>query len=231
MTVEQMKMGDPKPLASLSSSLLARKGQAAPAMRRQSMMLSGINGIQPENDHAPLEDLGWNDMGDTHDEPVRQATGLSPMPQLAPSVTEQQSFVPMAPVEPPAVVRQQVELERELTRPVVPAAPVVEAAPVAEPAPVVEAAPAAPAPAFVEAPRVEQARVEHAPKAPVQRAAPGSRGKAAFTLRLDADRHLKLRLVCAVSHRSAQQIVTQALDEFLANQPSANELASRGGSN
>jgi hypothetical protein len=51
------------------------------------------------------------------------------------------------------------------------------------------------------------------------RAAPGSKAKAAFTLRLDAERHLQLRLVCAVKHRSAQQIVTEALDQFLARQP------------
>jgi len=47
------------------------------------------------------------------------------------------------------------------------------------------------------------------------RAAPGSRGKAAFTLRLDPDRHLRLRLLSALSHKSAQQIVTAALDAAL----------------
>jgi len=53
-----------------------------------------------------------------------------------------------------------------------------------------------------------------------------SRGaKAAFTLRLDADRHLRLRLACAVSNRSAQQIVTQALDDFLNSQPQLEALA------
>ncbi len=63
--------------------------------------------------------------------------------------------------------------------------------------------------------------------APRPRAAPGSKGKAAFTLRLDAERHLRLRLVCAVSHRSAQQTVTLALDEFLARQPDNAALAAR----
>ena len=48
------------------------------------------------------------------------------------------------------------------------------------------------------------------------RSAPGSKGKAAFTLRLDPERHLKLRLACAVDGRSAQQIVTDALDQLLA---------------
>lgn len=228
-------MSDPKPLASLSSSLLARKGQAAPAMRRQSMMLSAMNGGQPEGEHAPLEDLGWNDMGDTHEEPVRQATGLSPMPQLAPVATEPQPIMPsvsIEPAEPPVVHRQQVELERELARPVVEEAPVVEAAPVLEVAAVVaQPAPVAPTPVATAPIVIAPAKAEQAPKAPVQRAAPGSRGKAAFTLRLDADRHLKLRLVCAVNHRSAQQIVTQALDEFLANQPSVNDLVAGRGVN
>jgi hypothetical protein len=47
------------------------------------------------------------------------------------------------------------------------------------------------------------------------RAAPGSKGKSAFTLRLDGDRHLKLRLMGAHQHRSAQSLVTEALDRFL----------------
>ena len=48
--------------------------------------------------------------------------------------------------------------------------------------------------------------------------------KAAFTLRLDAERHLKLRLAVAVTRRSAQQIVTQALDEYLDNLPEIDRL-------
>ena len=44
---------EPKPFASLSSGLLARKGAAKPAMRPQGFGQVG----------AGLEDLGWNDMG------------------------------------------------------------------------------------------------------------------------------------------------------------------------
>jgi hypothetical protein len=51
------------------------------------------------------------------------------------------------------------------------------------------------------------------------RQAPGAKGKAAFTLRLDPDRHLKLRLACAIRHRSAQQIVSDALDKYLKSLP------------
>ena len=58
-------MGEPKPLASLSSTLLARKGHAKPAMRPQGFASFGFGGGAS---HAQ-EDLGWNDMG--HDpEPV-----------------------------------------------------------------------------------------------------------------------------------------------------------------
>lgn len=51
--------------------------------------------------------------------------------------------------------------------------------------------------------------------------------KAAFTLRLDPERHLRLRLACAVSNRSAQQIVTGALDAFLESQPQVEVLPSQ----
>ena len=163
-------MNEPKPFASLSSSLLARKGQAKPAMRPQGFAGFGMGGGHPHQHH---EDLGWNDMG--HE-------SAQPQPISA-------DIVPIQP-EAPAVVRQQEELVREMA----PEAPVPAAAPVA---------------ALVAAPRK------------LVRAAPGSKGKAAFTLRLDPDRHLQLRLVCAVEHRSAQQVVVAALDAYLAEQPAA----------
>ena len=50
--------------------------------------------------------------------------------------------------------------------------------------------------------------------------------KAAFTLRLDEERHLRLRLACTASNRSAQQIVTDALDQFLAGLPELESIAS-----
>ncbi|MEA3032456.1 MAG: hypothetical protein QOH86_472 [Sphingomonadales bacterium] len=53
------------------------------------------------------------------------------------------------------------------------------------------------------------------------------KAKAAFTLRLDPDRHLKLRLACALNGRSAQQLVTEALDEYLASRPEVDALAER----
>jgi hypothetical protein len=51
--------------------------------------------------------------------------------------------------------------------------------------------------------------------------------KAAFTLRLESERHLRLRLACAVTGRSAQQIVTSALDQFLEALPEVETMAQR----
>jgi predicted DNA-binding protein len=59
------------------------------------------------------------------------------------------------------------------------------------------------------------------------------KAKAAFTLRLDTDRHLRLRLASAVTNRSAQQLVTEALDAFLESLTDvdtlATQLSTRGG--
>jgi hypothetical protein len=82
----------------------------------------------------------------------------------------------------------------------------------AEEPPVVEAAPRAPAKVF----------------ALPRRPAPVAAGKkSAFTLRLDADRHLRLRLACAVTGRSAQQIVAGALDRLLETIPEVEALAAQ----
>ena len=159
-------MTEPKPLASLSSTLLARKGQAKPAMRPQ-----GFAGFGMAAATAAHDDLGWNDMGHEAYQPSADIVPIHP------------TVEPEAPA--PAVVhRQQEEIAREL------------------------------APASV-LPRTNR----------IARAAPGSKGKAAFTLRLDPERHLQLRLVCAVQHRSAQQVVIAALDAFLNNQPAVAALA------
>jgi hypothetical protein len=84
-----------------------------------------------------------------------------------------------------------------------------------------EAAPVAETPARVADVHVIPVR------APRPRTAPGSKAKAAFTLRLDAERHLKLRLACAVSGRSAQQMVTEALDALLGSMPELDVMTDR----
>lgn len=64
-------------------------------------------------------------------------------------------------------------------------------------------------------------------QASARQSAPARGKKAAFTLRLDADRHLRLRLACTVRNRSAQQIVTEALDALLADMPELDGLAAQ----
>lgn len=64
-------------------------------------------------------------------------------------------------------------------------------------------------------------------RAQTLRAAPGTKAKAAFTLRLDPERHLKLRLACAVNGRSAQQIVTDAVDQLLREMPELDAMAEK----
>ena len=73
-------------------------------------------------------------------------------------------------------------------------------------------------------------QVASAKKAVSLKAAPkaASKGKrAAFTLRLDPERHLKLRLACTLTNRSAQQIVTDALDAKLGEMPELDALAAQ----
>lgn len=163
-------MAEPKPLASLTSGLLARKGAAQPAMRRPVMGFGGQAAVAIMQD-----DLGWNDMGFdvTEPEPApaepRSVVGLTPM------------TAPVAAAPVPQVMVDREEL----------------------------------------AERVKESVVV---KASAPRAAPRGR-KAAFTLRLDEERHLRLRLACAVGGRSAQQIVTEALDTLLASLPDIDRLA------
>jgi hypothetical protein len=178
-------MAEPKPLASLTSGLLARKGAAQPAMRRPIMGFGTVGGTVGST--ALQEDLGWNDMGFdvTQPEPLpeeaRSVAGLTPM-----------TAVPaIAPV--PAVVTEREELAERIA----------------------EVAPVVTAPTKSAKPRK--------PKAAPVAVAKGR--KAAFTLRLDADRHLKLRLATAIVGRSAQQMVTEALDHYLASLPDVDRLA------
>lgn len=144
-------MAAPKPLASLSSGLLARPGAAKPAMRPQ------VFG------NTSLEDLGWNDMG--------HAGQFAPAAQPTP-VAQPKSM--------PPVLAERAKLAGAVAKAKSRAKPVAAASP---------------------------------------------ERKAAFTLRLDAERHLRLRLASAVDGRSSQQLVVEALDAFLAAQPEVEALA------
>ena len=192
-------MSEPKPFASLSSGLLARKGQARPAMRPQ-----GFTGGYASL--AGIEDLGWNDMGhipepmaDIH--PLHEDDQIQPPPEGVPPVLAQrhalkQEFEPV--LEELAGEEAEVSVEAPVETLVTAPVPVLETF---EPRPISVAA----------AGRIARA-TQH-------------KHKAAFTLRLDEERHLRLRLASAVSGRSAQQIVTGALDAFLESRPEVGELA------
>ena len=203
-----MSFGTPKPMASLSSSLLARKGHARPAMRPQ-----GYVSLTPSQD-----DLGWNDMGDEFTP--------QPSPHAVPVAVP-----PSAPLEAPApeVLRQRAALDESFTPPVVEQARIPEAY---EPE-AYEAEPEfAPEPVPVRAPAPKPI-VTKGTLARVAREVSTGKTKAAFTLRLDTDRHLRLRLASAVTNRSAQQLVTEALDAFLESftdvDTLATQLSTRGG--
>jgi hypothetical protein len=229
-------MGEPKPLASLSGLLLARKGAARPAMRRPSTTGN------PDEAGTNQDDLGWNDMG----------YDVNPDPNAPMDYDHQQYGNPLAGAVPEvnSELREQQELIAQRLQ--------------AQAEVGFESLPATSLPAdvqhvfeeideieddeqFDEAPRdvsdilsrkvtsviavdpIVAAPVVAAIAKPsarsVPRAARGSKGKAAFTLRLDKDRHLQLRLACAVSNRSAQMIVIEALDAYLNNMPEIGQLA------
>jgi hypothetical protein len=206
-----------KPFASLSSGLLARKGAARPAMRPQ-----GFGQVGGQS----LEDLGWDDMGFEPPKPAETARDAS-HDAFGDDVVDHPRVHPtgLTPVGSP-VHEQHAEIADRLGNDEVEQETFDEAAEPfeseVEEAPVLVVAEIpAPAPISVSAPAVVPRRASRA------RLAPGSKGKAAFTLRLDPDRHLKLRLACAVDGRSAQQIVTDALDHLLERMPELDSMASK----
>jgi hypothetical protein len=215
-------MSESKPPASLSPTLLARKGAARPAMRPQWQPLSNYSNEVPlPPQHAGLEDLGWNDMGDHSAEP----------PTVVPFGGGDAAMDHAFSSGPPEVVRQQDTLAEQI----------------AEPANVDEESDEAFAAAFEDAgsePDSEEALdFAEEPSALIplaahrfaraaasneeRRSAIAAGRRAAFTLRVDEARHLKLRLACTVQGRSAQQLVTEALDRLLDELPGLDDLAKR----
>lgn len=192
-------MHEPKPLASLSPTLLARKGGAKPAMRPQLHYPDALARTVAE------DDLGWNDMGE---EEAQAASAAAPVLTPAPAPAEIVPIKAMVelPVEPvkPAVVRHQEEIARQV---------------------VAAASARAPAPAPVSVPAPVSAPVSAPAKS--RRSALEAGRRAAFTLRMDAERHLKLRLACTIRNRSAQQLVTEALDKLIDDLPDLATLAAQ----
>jgi hypothetical protein len=197
-------INDARSYASLSSGLLARKGAAKPAMRPQGF-----------GHHAGFDDLGWNDMGahGHHQEPAPEDAFEGDLPEHVPS-----SIAALTPAPKPAKAAPSEAEERQEPEVVAQQRAIAESFPAEVEAEVEAEEEAPPSPAVV------PLRKRQAIPAPV--AAVGGR-KAAFTLRLDAERHLRLRLATAVTGRSAQQIVTGALDALLATIPELEALAER----
>jgi len=165
--------------ASLSPTLLARKGGAKPAMRPQHAALASMQNAGPMEQPEPeaLEDLGWNDMGDG-EHVTAEVFQLTPMPQ-ADQLAELEPQVE-SPARRPVLEQQQQIAERLVISSVAKRPPAKERA-----------------------------------------------SRAAFTLRLDADRHLKLRLATTIKGVSAQALVTEALDALLGDMPELDTLAAQ----
>ncbi|WP_298673367.1 hypothetical protein [uncultured Sphingomonas sp.] len=166
--------GAPKPLASLSSGLLARKGQARPAMRPQGF--GSLAGLSTAGDA-----LGWNDMGEP-------------------------------PIVPPVLAAREA-LQEELTSAFPAEAEIGEEMPASK-----AHVALTPLPPAVDVSVATAARI---------RRETAHRRKSAFTLRLDEERHLRLRLASATRNRSAQQLVTEALDAFIATLPEVETLVAQ----
>ena len=248
-------MGEPKAFASLSSGLLARKGAARPAMRPQGFGQVGAGledlgwndmGFEaPKPALTPVRDDHHDAFGDELAEPALRHP-LAALTPITSPVHDQHAEIAdrFADYTEESGDEEYVDETAELYDPeaeataiaedggeeeaMVPDAPLLSTKPVRTvvapvaiaPAPVV-AAPAVPAAAPV-------ARAQPAPaRTPRPRGASGGKAKAAFTLRLDADRHLRLRLACAVTGRSAQQLVTEALDQLLGAMPEVESMADR----
>lgn len=175
--------GSSKPAASLSSGLLARKGQARPAMRSQGF--GGFNGGQG------IEDLGWNDMG-TNEAPAPAPAAAAP---VAPVVAPVPAPAPVAAPNVAAGPVPTVLVQREMLSAQIASPEAVKSVSVAT------------------ATRIRR-ETQHG-------------GKAAFTLRVDADRHLRLRLASAITNRSAQDLVTEALDALLGAVPEVEALVAQ----
>ena len=142
------------------------------------------------------------------EEDLPTAAVVSPFAALVPFSTVERSAQPEVDAEPE--FEQEIAQEPEL---------VLEAEVHFEPEPVA---------VIVASEPIRPVAIARRPISVREPRAEGSvRGKAAFTLRLDPLRHLKLRLACAVTGRSAQQLVTLALDELLASMPELDAMAER----
>jgi hypothetical protein len=236
--------------ASLGPSLLARKGGAKPAMRPQvAPLVAPVAAGESEICEEQLEDLGWNDMGDPVDagadivpisadidaeafgaasaeggpivrrqqrrleERVLADAAMTGPEDREPEYDEDEGY------EAPAAYAAGYDVaegeddfgEEDADEAEAYAAGTIYSPLASRPAPAV----AVPAPAAA------------APRSPAKARVPAvqSGRRAAFTLRLDADRHLKLRLAATMQGVSAQALVTDALDRLLAEYDDLDVIA------
>ncbi|GAA0761466.1 hypothetical protein FHS52_001292 [Erythromicrobium ramosum] len=218
--------------ASLGPSLLARKGGAKPAMRPQVAPLVADETAIATLGEDQLEDLGWNDMGDSEG----HGAGADIVPINADVSADDYVSGPG-----PIVRRQQRRLEERVLADAVMTGP-EDADPEydEEDEPVYGEAfddeedyadedEGADYAALAPAPQPEPVIVAPAPRPRAVRSArvPAAQAgrRAAFTLRLDADRHLKLRLAATMQGVSAQALVTEALDRLLAEYDELDVIA------
>lgn len=163
-------MAEFKPTAGLASGLLAQKGGARPAMRRQFSSLfereKEKEKDKPRSDD--LDDLGWNDMGAAGGQ---SSDGDAPQTEIEREVPSQR-------------------VERKILFPSVQSM----------------------AGAYVDEDEDEDDEPEARSGASYYQ---GGRERS-FTLRMSEERHARLRQACAERQCSAQLLVTEALDHFLA---------------
>lgn len=209
MSGSENSMPEPRPAASLTAGLLARRGTARPAMRRPT--LSGLHAPLPTND-----DLGWNDMG----EPDRPGEEIDPVDSetIASAPVALRTGTQAAQVTEEEAARTP---DDSMTAERASAVPATEALAPASPAPVSPIEEQLQALAKRINARTTPRKAESRSPAKLTEAA----RKAAFTLRIDQERHLRLRLLSAVSNRSAQQLLIEALDTLITENEQLNALA------
>lgn len=213
--------------ASLGPTLLARKGGAKPAMRPQVAPLVADETQIAALADDQLEDLGWNDMGDTGDTDGDTLADVVPINAAVAANDAEIAHDPAA--HNPIIRRQQRNLEERVLADAAmtgPEADDAEAFAEAEQYDEAEEydedgsaaqdyAPLPPAAALAAAP-TPLTTARRRPRLPARAPAPAPERRAAFTLRLDAERHLKLRLAATMQGVSAQALLTEALDAMLA---------------
>ncbi|SRR5690606_3183092 len=244
-------MNEPKSFASLGPTLLARKGAAKPAMRSQHWSQGAATAAQAAE---TLEDLGWNDMGD-EPEVEHSATVLSLTPAQPSNEDdidedeeiETQPLIAGNDIDEVHAV-EQVDEEEDEDEDVnashyLPDDYDADDFDDENDEDYGDEADAALAQWVARKPEVRRQQeeladavgaTEETAPTPRKRRSSRERGsaldkgqRAAFTLRLDAERHLKLRLACTIRNRSAQQLVTEALDRFLGQIQEVEALAAQ----